>query len=51
MRFLKALFNIGKPQQNDEDSFSVGLNRLAQVQPTQIGQTVVFKARPRSRAA
>ncbi len=51
MRFLKALFNIGKSAHGDQDSFSVALNRLARVQPTRIGQTAVFTARPRSRAA
>ncbi len=51
MRFLKALLNVGKSTKQDQDSFSMGLNRLARVQPTRIGQTAVFKARPRARAA
>jgi hypothetical protein len=50
MRFLKALLTTGKSTKQDQDSFSKGLNRLARVQPDQIGQSVLFKARPRARA-
>ncbi len=49
MRFLKALFSLNKKP--EVDSFSVGLSRLERVRPTQPAPSLVFKSRPKRRAA
>jgi hypothetical protein len=51
MRYLKALLIRDKSKSEDLDPFSVGLTRLARVQPSQTPNTSLFKARPKARAA
>jgi hypothetical protein len=51
MRLLKSLLNNSKTTKQNQDSFELGLNRITRIQPTSSGRVVLFKARPKARAA